>query len=62
MTGVQTCALPISACVTWATALREERVIETYAISPATLEDAYLALTSEDGAEDDEAAPGRRAA
>lgn len=51
-----------AACVTWATALREERVIETYAISPATLEDAYLALTSEDGAEDDEAAPGRRAA
>ncbi|QQO77232.1 ABC transporter ATP-binding protein [Actinomyces sp. HMT897] len=52
-----------AACVTWATALREEGVIETYAISPATLEDAYLALTSEDGAEDDEAAgPGRRAA
>ena len=52
-----------AACVTGATALRGEGVIETDAISPATLEDAYLALTSEDGAEDDEAAgPGRRAA
>lgn len=31
--------------VSWATALREENLIEEYSLSPATLEDAYLNLT-----------------
>jgi ABC-2 type transport system ATP-binding protein len=34
--------------VSWATALRNRDLIESYALAPATLEDAYLALTAAD--------------
>lgn len=34
-----------SACVDWAAGLHRRGVIETYTLSPSTLEDAYLALT-----------------
>ncbi len=34
--------------VTWATTLRDESLIDGYSLAPATLEDAYLGLTSPD--------------
>ena len=36
--------------VTWATSMRDADRIEGYSLAPATLEDAYLALTSPDTA------------
>jgi len=41
-------AAQAAAAVTWATALREAGTVEGYSLAPATLEDAYLALTSPD--------------
>lgn len=38
-----------SAAVGWATRLRDEDRIDDYALGPATLEDAYLSLTSNEG-------------
>lgn len=38
-----------TAAVGWATRLRDEDRIDDYALGPATLEDAYLSLTSSEG-------------
>ncbi len=46
--------------VTWATALRDAASIDGYALAPATLEDAYLGLTSPDT--DDAATPAEEPA
>ncbi|MGC5011185.1 hypothetical protein ACLQ2R_10515 [Streptosporangium sp. DT93] len=35
------------AAVAWATRLRSSRLVEGYALAPATLEDVYLAATAE---------------
>ncbi|MEU4175685.1 ABC transporter ATP-binding protein [Streptomyces sp. NPDC026589] len=43
-------ATDAEAAVAWATTLRAHRRIEGYALSPVTLEDAYLAITNEPGA------------
>ncbi|MBO3723850.1 ABC transporter ATP-binding protein [Actinomyces bowdenii] len=49
-------AADAAACVGWATGQREAGAIETYALSPSTLEDAYLGLTgAPDSEQDDEA-------
>ena len=44
--------------VAWASRLREAGFIETYALSPTTLEDAYLALTSQNDPADQDAEQG----
>lgn len=36
-----------AAAVAWATQLREDEAIESFSLAPATLEDAYLALTAD---------------
>lgn len=41
-----------SQAVSWATALREENAVDGYSLSPATLEDAYLNLTSQEHTEE----------
>jgi len=47
-----------AAAVTWATALRATDRIDGYTLTPATLEDAYLSLTShDDGGPDHDGAP-----
>ncbi|WP_454083974.1 ABC transporter ATP-binding protein [Georgenia sp. Marseille-Q6866] len=43
-------AAQAATAVAWATTLRERSRIEGYALAPATLEDAYLALTAADAA------------
>ena len=43
-----------AACVDWAAGLHESGDIETYALSPSTLEDAYLALTEASETDHDE--------
>lgn len=43
-----------AACVEWATGQREAGAIETYALSPSTLEDAYLGLTQAPDSEQDD--------
>lgn len=49
-------AADAAACVEWATGQREAGAIETYALSPSTLEDAYLGLTGAPDSEQDDAA------
>jgi ABC-2 type transport system ATP-binding protein len=51
-----------AAAVSWAAALREQELIDGYALGPATLEDAYLALTSSGVDEPDRASTGTEAA
>jgi ABC-2 type transport system ATP-binding protein len=41
-----------AAAVAWATALRDADTVEAYALAPATLEDAYLAVTATDDTEE----------
>ncbi|WP_413452363.1 ATP-binding cassette domain-containing protein [Georgenia phoenicis] len=41
-------AVQAATAVAWATGLREAGSVEGYALAPATLEDAYLALTADD--------------
>ncbi|NOV98886.1 ABC transporter ATP-binding protein [Isoptericola halotolerans] len=43
-----------SPAVTWAASLRDTGVVDGYTLGPATLEDAYLALTESTGAAGDE--------
>ncbi|BDA63380.1 ABC transporter ATP-binding protein [Actinomyces capricornis] len=47
-------AADAAACVEWATGQRESGAIETYALSPSTLEDAYLGLTQAPDSEQDD--------
>ena len=45
-------AAQAAAAVAWATALREQGALDGYALAPATLEDAYLAVTTSEASDE----------